>query len=151
MILKQGNMWDRLHEVNLFCITTNASHNAKKELVMGRGIAKEATHYLPGIATFAAKRIAQHSVYGLEVIHSHNRDIGFFQVKNKWWEPADLSLICLACEKLFSWIMGYTYIHQAYPKVALNFPGIGNGKLERVDVLPCISLLPDCVEVWEFE
>ena len=35
--------------------------------------------------------------------------------------------------------------------VCLNFPGIGHGRLERDEVLPIIKLLPDSVEVWEYE
>ncbi len=35
--------------------------------------------------------------------------------------------------------------------VALNFPGIGYGGLNRNEVLPIISILPDNVEIWEKE
>ena len=31
----------------------------------------------------------------------------------------------------------------------VNFPGIGNGGLNKVDVLPLLSLLPDNVCIWE--
>jgi hypothetical protein len=34
--------------------------------------------------------------------------------------------------------------------VHLNYPGIGNGRLRREDVLPIIALLPDQVTIWEY-
>jgi len=114
---------------------------------MGKGIALQAKQRFPHLAKRAAQEIEKNSVYGFITLDR----IGLFQVKHKWYDRADLSLICLSTEKLFSWIMDYAFIYRKYPKVVLNFPGIGNGKLERLDVLPFISLLPDCVEVWEYD
>jgi hypothetical protein len=36
-------------------------------------------------------------------------------------------------------------------KIAMNFPGIGWGGLNRLEVLPIISSLPDNVEIWEYD
>jgi len=31
----------------------------------------------------------------------------------------------------------------------MNFPGIGNGRLDRADVLPLLMDLPETVTIWE--
>lgn len=60
-------------------------------------------------------------------------------------DRADLDLIRLATGKLYD-LLAQT---PALKRVDLNFPGIGNGRLNREDVLPIISVLPDKVYIWE--
>jgi hypothetical protein len=84
--------------------------------------------------------------YGLVTTKWENQEVGIFQVKRHFFSQASLYLIQLATVRLFE------YIAMTNPSlVCLNFPGIGNGRLSRDEVLPIISLLPDCVEIWEFE
>ena len=76
-------------------------------------------------------------------------------VKNHWAEEAKLNIIAESCAAL---LHGLTprgnkfsngkYLHTV--RVDLNFPGIGNGKLKREDVLPILEKLPDSVHVWEY-
>lgn len=71
--------------------------------------------------------------------------IGIFQVKYHWGKPAVMDLIEYSvgrlCEMLCeSPMSGWS--------VSLNFPGIGNGGLEKEVVMPLVQRLPDNVTVW---
>ncbi len=150
MILKKGNMWSKFGEVDLFCITINGTFKADGSLVMGAGIAKEAKKRMPGIERIISAQFRtylMHEPYLLPmVLASKSQMMGLFQVKHHFAEPASIELINRSTVQLFRYIA-------SYPKmtVCLNFPGIGNGKLKRSEVLPIVELLPDNVEVWEYE
>jgi hypothetical protein len=70
--------------------------------------------------------------------------VGFFMVKQHWNDPAHIPTIMRSTAELIE-------IASQYVKIDLNFPGIGNGKLKREDVLPIIEQLPDNVHVWEYK
>jgi hypothetical protein len=72
------------------------------------------------------------------------KEIGAFQTKTHYKYPSNTTLITNSCIKLFEYIA-----LARLQRVDLNFPGIENGKLNREDVLPIISLLPDVVHIWE--
>ena len=54
---KNGDMWDRFGKVDLFCITTNGTLNSKGNLIMGAGIAKEASRRMPELPKEAGECI----------------------------------------------------------------------------------------------
>lgn len=68
-------------------------------------------------------------------------------VKDHWQEDAKLSIIEESAICLDNWLFDMT----SDIRVDLNFPGIGNGKLKREDVLPLLERLPDNVHIWEYE
>jgi len=71
--------------------------------------------------------------------------LAIFQVKYKYYEAANLKLIKLAVAKLHNRATcGWSKL-----QISLNFPGIGNGRLDRDRVLPLLQRLPDNVTVWE--
>ncbi len=149
----KGDMWDRFGKVDLFCITTNGVITKDGRLVMGAGIAKEARDRLPGIDKDLAEAIQNKSGFflhrlkrSLQVRNHVAQMIVAFQVKEHYKSNANLNLIRESCLALFSEILDRPKI-----TIALNFPGIGYGGLSRNKVLPIISLLPDNVEIWEFE
>lgn len=149
-IFKKGNMWQRWEQVDLFCITTNATIKTNGALVMGRGIAQQMRDKFYGSDKALGSVIYDTKEYGLKITNqiSPVQTVGAFQVKYHWSDTASIYLIQLATVKLFEYIMF------AYPTpkcICLNFPGIGNGKLSRDAILPVVSLLPDLVEIWEFE
>lgn len=72
--------------------------------------------------------------------------IGAFQVKNHWGNPAETELIANSVERLVEILATPAYERWS---VSLNFPGIGNGRLERRVVLPLLEPLPENVTVWE--
>lgn len=147
MVLKQGNLWDA--KTKRILVTTNCSLRKDGALVMGRGAASEAKVKYPGCALRFGTMIdnfrALHGnlVYG--VILDPESKLGIFQVKYSFWESASLYLIENSVESLVG-------LHTLDPGVtyAMNFPGIGNGKLSRASVLPLLKKLPDTVEVWEW-
>lgn len=141
MINCTGDMWSAWGKVDLFLITTNSTV-VNQRLVMGRGIAREARDHFPGLDYEIGKHIQKD--YGLLVSpHWPEKKLGCFQVKYHWRNPAYLSIIVLSTVMLDVWC-------QEHPgaKVALNFPGIGNGRLAVEDVLLVIKHLPDTVQVW---
>lgn len=161
-----GNMFtaSAWTEADLILFTTNATVNERGELVMGRGIAREMRARFPTLGKTLAQVIMtrasavttfQHMrrnyrlfgpPYHLIVSpHWPERKLGIFQVKEKFCDMASLELIAGATIELKAWC-------EAHPqaKVHLNFPGIGNGKLDRAVVLPIVSQLPDQVTIWEF-
>jgi hypothetical protein len=138
-----GDMWDAFDKVDHFIITTNAIVKVNGALVMGAGIARQARDKFPGIDQEiggAVKRAGNR--YGLLL----GNKLGVFQVKYHFKDPADPELIKYSCSMLRDHAL-------AYPerKYALNFPGIGNGKLQYHDVKTIIDVLPSNVQVWTFQ
>jgi hypothetical protein len=148
---KTGNMWSAFSEVDLFLITTNATIKRNGALVMGRGIARQARDRFPGLDTAMGRQIlsvcGNHSTllrpgqgeYGLLVSPRWPQaKVGAFQVKRHYGQPANLELIRHSTAVLQTWCAEHPNA-----QIAVNFPGIGNGRLPREDVLPIIMQLPD--------
>ena len=156
MKLAYGDMWSAWDSVDLFLITTNSMiverglRDKTEELVMGSGIALKAWNRFPDLPRNLAKAIKSGEYgddpkrYGL-IISKHwpKTRIGAFQTKYDWMNPSPLELIEFSTNMLKKWC-------EEHPgaTVALNFPGVGCGKLRIKDVLPTINRLPDTVTVW---
>lgn len=150
-------------QADLVLITTNAAVNGKDRLVMGRGIAQQVRDRFPGLDQQLAQlvmsqaqsftpfaymsrsyRLFSPPYYLIVPPNWPECNLGIFQVKEKFSDPASLSLIAGSANLLRQWCAAHP---QA--RVHLNFPGIGNGKLERSAVLPIIQQLPGNVVIWE--
>ena len=117
---------------------------------MGRGIARQARDRFPGLDLALGRDIA--TVCG-HLGHYHlllsprwpAAKLGAFQVKTHYARPASPALIRQSAIALLSWC-------EEHPGavVHLNYPGIGNGRLRRGDVLPIVARLPDQVAIWEY-
>lgn len=147
---KRGDMWTAYTATDLFLITTNATITTRGALVMGRGIARQARDRFPGLDAALGKQIlsicGNQGQYGLLVSPRWPKArLGAFQVKRHYSQPASLELIRHSTTALCTWCVEHpnTLVH-------LNFPGIGNGRLRREDVLPIIAQLPDQVTIWEY-
>lgn len=149
MILERGNMWDVFGKTDLFLVTTNPIVNKQGLAVMGRGIAKQAADRFPTIrADFAKVIMSPVRVWDCDAIGEYDgQRVGYFMVKAHWAEPAKLDVIQQSVDDLLQWI---EESDAPLNRIDLNFPGIGNGKLKREDVLPLLQVLPDNVHVWEF-
>lgn len=152
MILEKGNMWDVFIESDLWLFTGNSYINQNGELVMGRGLALEVKNRFPALPKELGGYICDMNdghlgCYGLIpwLMLEYSGMIGVFQVKRHFRDNARLSLIGHSCVKL----MSYLNRNNNMKPVDLNFPGIGYGRLDREQVLPIISELPDIVHVWE--
>ena len=149
-IYKQGDMWSVEQEVDHFIITTNSFIKRNGALVMGAGIAKQLRNKHPGIDIEIGYTITSltrpfdtqiRTYYGL-ILGTY---YGMFQVKYHFKDPASLDLIKRSTKEL--------QVHaETNPtkKYALNFPGVGNGKLAYELVKPVMDTLPDNVQVWTY-
>ncbi|MFQ5418876.1 MAG: hypothetical protein ACE5EY_00795 [Anaerolineae bacterium] len=149
-IFQTGNMWLAYDDADLFVITTNAAIKRNGALVMGRGIARQARNRFPGLDVALGQQIlsvcGNQGQYGLLVSPRWpEARLGAFQVKQHYSQPASLELIRHSTAALCAWC-----IEHPTARVALNFPGIGNGRLRREDVLPIVAQLPDQVTIWEY-
>lgn len=158
MILERGNMWDVFGKTDLFMITTNPIRRNDGAVVMGRGIAKEASTRYPRMPYDFGYRLAQaeHWQAYEDALHPVNigiidrydeQPVGWFMVKHHWRSPADVTVIDKSARLLAGWANGKARLIK---RIDLNFPGIGNGKLDREEVLPLLQQLPDNVHVWEY-
>lgn len=144
-------MWDIFGKTGLFLITTNPIRRKDGAVVMGRGIAKEAALRFPELPFDFGRRLDP-AVVGYQacasptgVIKTYDQqEVGFFMVKRHWKEAAVPEIIDDSVVDLMEWAC------HSFARIDLNFPGIGNGKLKREDVLPIIERLPDNVHVWEY-
>ncbi len=151
MRLQFGNMWEWYNGYDLVLVTTNSYVKQNGDLVMGRGAALEAVSHLSNLAKGLGKIILSRKghlgTYGLIVFPDWPRTkIGAFQVKRSFSKKAELDLIALSTDMLNAFTQQYSSA-----VIALNFPGIGNGGLEREDVLPIIETLSDNVHVYQYE
>lgn len=147
--LERGNMWDVFGNTGLFMITTNPVVRKDGAVVMGAGIAKQAKDRFPTLPYDMAwardpRNVGYQGVRSTGLINQYDRQwIGFFMVKDHWKSEARLDIIEDSITDLNE------YAHH-YDRIDLNFPGIGNGRLRREEVLPLLELLPDNVHVWEY-
>ena len=150
MILERGNMWDAFGR-GIFMITTNPIQRKDGAVVMGRGIALQAKTRFPQLPYDFGKILTQNfqqdtpKYAGLIGKYSiHEIPIWYFMVKSHWANNADLYIISESIKDLAE------TLKNPQVRVDLNFPGIGNGKLKREEVLPLLEQLPDNIHIWEY-
>ena len=151
MILERGNMWDVFGYTDLFLFTSNPIVNKQGLAVMGRGIALETAKRYPQIRKDFANHINSVWIPDCGYLGTYDSQaIGYFMVKKHWAANADLAIIDSSITDLLMLIEENN--ERGWKKrYDLNFPGIGNGKLSREEVLPHIEVLPDNVHVWEYD
>lgn len=135
-----------LNAIGYIIVTTSSFLISEKKLVMRNGAAWELQRKVPGIEEEFGKVIFEKcghlGRYGFLLC----RGYGALQVKYKWDEKARLDLIEFSLGKLAD-------LAKKSPRAwfNVNFPGIGGGRLNKVDVLPLLNILPRNVYVWEKE
>lgn len=146
MILEKGDMFDMWGNTDLFLFTSNPTVNKDGLAVMGRGIAKQVADRCPEIrkefGRFLSDPVLSYNCDRLGIFDGQL--VGYFMVKSHWRNQASTHIIAESMTQLY-------HMALAYDRVDLNFPGIGNGKLKREDVLPIIEHLPNNVHIWEYE
>lgn len=141
-----GDLWREVGRADLILVTTNGSVRMDGGLVMGRGAARQAAERYPGLEFDLGRKTLLHPTARLlfSDVVDRGTKIGGFRVKRAWKQKADLWLIresVGALKVLCESSMGYK-------RIAMNFPGIGNGGLTRDEVLPLIRDLPEIVHVY---
>jgi len=147
MIEQYGNIWAL--KGNAICVTTNGFVKKNGEAVMGRGIAKEANEYYPGLSKTLGGFIKLYGnhVFPLYFDGQSDQIILSFPVKHNWFETADMELIRRSCQELMEYVDKTSPIKRAL----LPRPGCGNGRLRWEDVKKEIEpLLDDRISVVTF-
>lgn len=149
MKVKVGNMW--YSDANIIAVTTNGSITSTHKLVMGRGAAFQAASKFPRLPNLAASVIEDtvdmivdgYPIYGFRTVEVDGKEIGIFQVKLGFSNDAMPALIGYS-------IMSLVYWCSRFPKtsIALNFPGIGNGRLAPSKIMPMLEQLPNQVDIY---
>ena len=140
-IFKTGEMF---HATGYLIVTTNSFLTSEVKLVMGRGAAWILKMKVPGIDWIFGKMIHETcghlGRYGLLFHHRY----GALQVKYRFDEKARVDLIQFSLEKLAEKA-------EEFPKSRfnINYPGIGNGGLNKKLVAPLLDGLPNNVTIWE--
>lgn len=138
-----GNMWTAFNQVHHFTVTTNAFIKNNGALVMGAGIAKQVRDQFPGVDLELGSLIRS---WGPEYgFRKGTGPLAVFQVKHHFKDHADLELITLSAN-----MMAADALENPTKIYALNYPGIGNGKLQMAQVKPIIEQLPVNVHIWTF-
>jgi len=125
--------------------TTNSFVKKDRSLVMGRGNAKEISSIYPELPKKLGKVIDHLGEYYYLEYEIEQGKFAAFQVKYHWFDEADLGLI----QKSTDLLKYQARLNICCLTYHLPFPGIGNGKLSREDVLPILEELPSNVVVHE--
>lgn len=153
-----GDAWTLAKSADALCLTTNGFIRANGWGVMGRGIAKQATSRIPGIAAELGHHLKHNGNHvgmlttvtwssalpgdpsgGSYIVYA-------FPVKHVWDQPADMNLIERSCRELME-IVNELHLH----RVILPRPGCGNGGLTWAVVKPLIApLLDDRIVIVEY-
>ncbi len=141
-------MWSVYGKTGLFMITTNPIITKEGKLVMGRGIAKQMRDNFPGSDKEFAKMVRgfPHRYTG-EIYYEPvfgKQAVGYFMVKHHWRDKASIPVIMRSVAELIERAENCS-------RIDLNFPGVGNGRLDKELVKPLLEYLPDNVNVWQFK
>ncbi len=145
-----GDIWQEVGKAGVILVTSNSYVNSFGCLVMGRGAAREAALRWPLLPRILGEYILQFrghlGEYGVLFVGKNvletSSDIGVFQVKRHFRDPARPSLITASVYNLRD------YAHR-YERIVLNYPGIGNGRLREEDVRSLLEPLPDNVVIYK--
>lgn len=153
---KTGDMFNSANyeKFDVVFITTNATLNNKGELIMGAGIARQAMTLFPELPKLFGKKIKyildkkHNKWYGIAFADVDNsiskHKVAAFQTKVSPYEISNIKLIRFSTECLVEFAMNNPHLN-----IALNYPGIGLGQLDKSDVEPIVKMLPDNVTIWE--
>lgn len=144
MKIENSNLW--LANADIHVVTTNSYVKMNGELVMGRGAALELWTMCPWIAKMAGSKIKNScghlGIYGFMEFGAY----GLFQVKTHFDNKADLNIIRQSSIRLANFCYMRKLKFGKRLNIHMNFPAIGNGKLDRKDVEPILRhILPDGV------
>jgi hypothetical protein len=146
MKIIQEYFWKKIELPSMYIITTNGIIGDNNELVMGLGIAREATKKIKGIKQICGKIIKEKGMpidkynskflyYFLPILENKGKNFfGIFQVKLDWRKGASLDIIEKSCMVLSEYIRKNPNINYR-----MNFPGVGAGKLSVKEVLPVLE------------
>lgn len=128
-----GNIWELFEkeDVDAICITTNGVVKSNGELVMGAGIAKEASDRFPQLTRYFGSLVFLDGNIPHCFITDKEKIIFSFPTKNNYKNKSVLYLIENSCKEL-KFLVDYNKLK----KVILPRPGCGLGGLKWDVVKP---------------
>ena len=155
---KYGDMFEEWNKAGtLFLVTANSTIDYKGHLVMGAGAAKTLNLRASKLPKVFGEKIAKKQPYGLIIFRKKQLekklghwcrifcDVGVFQVKERYRDPAKPELIEMAATMLQDWATKNPLV-----QIHLNMPGTGHGRLSEAKVMPLLRGLPTNVNIWRF-
>jgi hypothetical protein len=130
---------------NVYLFTGNAVIKNNGAIVMGRGAAKQVRDSYKDIDKAFGAIIERDPTVSLAWVSLPNdQHLGWFKVKDHWRENAKVEHIKGSAETL-------SRIATRRPNIVfhMNYPGIGNGRLDKELVEPIIQNLPDNVRIYK--
>lgn len=131
------DLWDLYREGKTICLTTNGIVRKDGLAVMGKGVAFQATHRIPGIQKALGKHLIERGNYGH---YFPEFRVISFPVKHHWKDRASLELIGSSCDFLHGLC---AVLDNSICPVYLPKPGCGSGQLDWSDVRPLVKSLVD--------
>ena len=125
----------------VICITTNGDTNKHGLAVMGRGVAKQAADFYPGLRKVYGEMLKTGPLRCRVIAETGWIPLIAFPVKYHWFKKASLELISKSIRELED----EARLHKNYVFL-LPRPGCGNGGLKWEQVKPLLKDLPD--NVW---
>ena len=138
-----GDLWSAAQSSqNWKVITINIYVKKNGDLVMGRGIAKQATQRYPGIAYALGRKITEVISFTEpenQLYVNLKNNLIAMPVKRFWGDEADLKLIDKNLEKLAT-LGNHIITHDLGKLIYLPRPGCGNGKKDwDTEVKPLVD------------
>ncbi|AGB50609.1 hypothetical protein Metho_2469 (plasmid) [Methanomethylovorans hollandica DSM 15978] len=127
----QGDLWNS--GCDYTAVTTNSIIKKNGTLVMGAGVAKQASLRYPGLPRILAEHVRKNG--NIPYIVPEYRIVSF-PTKYNWKDPSDLSLIRESARKIAD-------ILPIDSSCGLSKPGCGNGGLKWEQVKPLIEDILD--------
>ncbi|NTV49082.1 MAG: ADP-ribose-binding protein [Geobacteraceae bacterium] len=125
-----GDIWEYADRGCIVVITTNGSLTPDGRAVLGRGIAKQAAVYFPGLAEKLGRRLAEHGNHVLDL----GCGIVSFPVEETAWSQPDLRIIANSAEELRR-----LADRSGWDRIVVPRPGCGGGGLAWKDVQPLLE------------
>lgn len=140
-------MWLEDPPPDTWLVTANSVVRSNGRLVMGAGAALQAKERFPDcdewFGSYVRGACGSGGFFG--VIWHPEEPIGLFQTKYHWRQTSSYDLIYRSASVLIA------YLATSNSRISLNFPGIGEGGLDKERVKDLvIDYLPDNVTVWEW-
>jgi len=125
-----GDIWEYADRGYIIVITTNGSLTRDGRAVVGRGVAKQATHYFPGLAQKLGTLLTEQGSH----VFSLGCGIVTFPVEETAWSLPDLHIIARSAEEL-----RLLADRSGWERIVVPRPGCGGGGLAWKDVLPLLA------------
>lgn len=145
MKIETGDIWDKYDLGHWICIPTNGMVNAGGYLIMGKGLAKQASDRFPGLRQRWGKHVANEGNYPFS--DCANRLLSF-PTKNNWKDPSPLNLIRQSASRLRDHLplVHAWYVSEGLSPLPICLPKVGcdlGGLNWTTQVYPLLSTILD--------